>query len=232
MHDERHVELVRLYETYDNDRLDSILKGVGGGDLHGCSAEVNELRLAAAAAAPSDAVEYIVANVTGYGFFTWDGSARGAAGLLTAGTADCRSLVEGCCAVINALGIKADHCWRDEWFYVDSTEVRPLIDGKTGNVDGERWCFENHHWLYCNGREYDLLFGGGPLDFAAWRRYVSQGVEDGYTWTEYEGGIRIYVTDGSQGYPYTRWKEQAMVFDPDGHRHRHDRSCAESCTLL
>ncbi len=60
------------------------------------------------------------------------------------------------------------------------TPSHRTIDGKTGNVGGRYWAFENHFWINFAGRDYDVLFGEmGAVNTSTWVKY--KGEEGEYT---------------------------------------------------
>lgn len=58
------------------------------------------------------------------------------------------------------------------------TPKHRTIDGKTGDVMGAYWVFENHFWVSSGGIDYDILFGEmGKVDTSTWIK--SKGKEEG-----------------------------------------------------
>ncbi|MFJ5646261.1 hypothetical protein [Streptomyces sp. NPDC093223] len=219
-----HTELRTMYDTYDRSRLDFLLAGVAAEQETAQREDWFAALLTTAQDRPQAVIQHIVANIVLSGF-SWTGGNRGAAGLLTYGEGDCRSLAAGAVCMLDALGVAASVGSHPHEFVI-VTEGVHLLDGQTGNIDGRWWHFENHHWLRTGFGDCDLLLGGIPLDGSAWRAVALHDTDDGLTWMMVDGVDHpVYVADPSSGYSYTMDPTRALVFSPGAPRQRPSSWC-------
>lgn len=185
--------------------------------------KIRRSALAKGLSADMDMDEFIarfVRNVRALGF-TYTMGAKNWEQVLNGGEGDCNTLshaaIETCAAffgkgtaVLKGKGMP---------YFVAGGGV--VIDGQTGNVDGEHWRFEGHYWIIADGTTYDLLFRGNEVDNTNW---VEEDTEfrpskderyKNYANVEKYGDYIIYLrnTDGPLSSRYTTDPELAMTKD-------------------
>lgn len=109
----------------------------------------------------------------------------------------CQKFLQIPCQIISS----ADVGFRSKFL----TPKHRTIDGKTGNVEGELWVFENHFWVKCDGTDYDVLFGeSGKVDTSAWIP-LTDTKEDGVEiYSNESGTIKVKAT--GQGVVESRYR--------------------------